>query len=469
MKSPFGRSQKSRKELYQEQYEASKKDGERFFPDSVSRDAVMALLVVAAIITLAVLMPATSEAPADPTTTNYNPRPEWYFLFLFQFLTYFPGYLEPVAAIIIPTIAVIIVFLVPFFNRGLDRSWSARKGIVAAGVVAVAGILLLEVTGAISTPPRPAVQENPLITAGIRVYRERNCSYCHSINGAGGAVGPDLSNVGANIQEDRLIAYLQNPSSVVMQSLHPKLLFTSDELHALVAYLLSLGAAVPYSPEAPKLVEQRCLACHAINGVGGRVGPDLSNVGSFNTLPFLANYVTDPRSVNPSATMPASRGVLTPAQISDIAAYLYSLKGPAATPTPVPTPTPAPTPTTVPTPTLTPAPTATPGPTPTPGGPTPTPTPTPTAAPTPTPAPTLTPTPAVNATQLYSSFCAGCHGANRQGGIGPALTPASLAGQSDAEVSGAIARGKGSMPGFGSALTPAQVAALTQFMKNTPP
>ncbi len=80
MKPPFS-SAKSKKEIYKEQYEASKQGGESFFPDTMARDAIVALGIVVVLFLLAIFFPASSEAPADPTTTTYNPRPEWYFLF----------------------------------------------------------------------------------------------------------------------------------------------------------------------------------------------------------------------------------------------------------------------------------------------------------------------------------------------------------------------------------------------------
>lgn len=141
------------------------------------------------------------------------------------------------------------------------------------------------------------------------------------------------------------------------------------------------------------------------------------------------------------------------------------------TPTPMPTPTATPAPTTAPTPapTSTPRPTATPVPTPTPTAtPAPTATPLPTPTPTPTPLPTPTPTPSINAAALYASTCQACHGANRQGFIGPELTPTSLSGMNDALVASRISN-VGSHAGFSSSLSAAQIAALTQFIKYTTP
>jgi mono/diheme cytochrome c family protein len=98
--------------------------------------------------------------------------------------------------------------------------------------------------------------------------------------------------------------------------------------------------------------------------------------------------------------------------------------------------------------------------------------PPPTPAPTPTPTPPPTPT-AINATELYATSCAGCHGANRQGvsGLGPALTPDSLVALSDAEVTEIILNGRSgtAMAAFGGTLTLEKIDALLQLIKYVSP
>jgi ubiquinol-cytochrome c reductase cytochrome b subunit len=316
-----------KKEVYQEEYEASKKGGESFFPDTLVRDALVGLVLVAIIFTLAIVFPHTSEAPADPTSTTYNPRPEWYFLFFFQFLKLFPGWLEPVAAVAVPLIALLVLLAVPFLSRGIRRAWSARRLSLALGGAAVVVLAVLEVTGAMSAPSRQIAELSPLAIQGQRVYREVNCSYCHAINGVGGAIGPDLSNIASQLNRDQIINYLRNPDSMVPNTLHPKLQFTQEELDALTAYLLTLGAPANYTAQAPILFKQNCSGCHMINGQGGTEGPDLSTVGSRRSITFLEPFISNPRSVVPDASMPAFHNVLTPEQIKDIAAYLSSLKG----------------------------------------------------------------------------------------------------------------------------------------------
>ena len=427
---------KSKKEVYGEQYQASKEGGEPFFPNTIARDTIFSVIIVAVIFALAFVFPHVSEAPADPTSTTYNPTPAWYFLFLFQFLKLFPGSLEAVAAVLIPALFILLLIAVPFIDRGIGRFWSQRKPALIIGGIVVIGLAALEVGGALSTPTRPPSQTNQLAIAGEKVYTDVNCGYCHSINGVGGAIGPDLSNIASKLNPDQMAQYLRNPDLMVANTLHPKLQFTTQEINELVAYLSTLGATVSYTPQAHQFFAQYCSKCHAINGQGGTVGPNLSREGSLRSIDFLVSFITDPGTTTTSSSMPAFKNTLTAAQISDIAAYLYSLKGTATTTTTTTTSTPSTTPTS-----------------------------TPTTSPTSTPTTTTTP---INASQFYKIYCTFCHGANRQGGEGPAITASAISGLSASQIATIISSGDNIMPGFSNWMTPEQINALANYLKSTP-
>src|SRR4030042_3222522 len=111
---------------YLEKYHKQKEAGVPFFPDILFKDAVIALLVFLALITLAALLGAPLEAKADPAGTRYTPRPEWYFLFLFQFLKYFPGKLEIIGAFIVPTLLILGLLALPFLDRSPRRHFAGR-------------------------------------------------------------------------------------------------------------------------------------------------------------------------------------------------------------------------------------------------------------------------------------------------------------------------------------------------------
>ncbi len=199
---------KSRKELYQGQYEASKRGGSPFFPDVIWHDALVALIVVAAIFVLAIILPAKSAAPANPTGTAFSPRPEWYFIFLQQYLRLFPGVLEPIGAILTPLVVVIILLALPFFDKGLNRTFRKRKVILAVGTLAIAGGLVLEITGALFPPTLavPAVAPPPqgatfgqVAVLGKPAYAD-SCASCHGINGEG-VVAPALWGPQSNLKK----------------------------------------------------------------------------------------------------------------------------------------------------------------------------------------------------------------------------------------------------------------------------
>ena len=103
-----------------------RKPDEYFWPDQVLKDAVACLAVLAAVLFL-VLRPwlfhtgdglgAELGAPADPSETYSAARPEWYFLFLFEFLKFFPGGTEIWGAIVIPSLIMGVIFLMPIIGR----------------------------------------------------------------------------------------------------------------------------------------------------------------------------------------------------------------------------------------------------------------------------------------------------------------------------------------------------------------
>src|SRR5689334_1374542 len=107
------------KEEYLREYAQLKAAGKPFFPYAVAKDSVMAAIVLGIIITLSIVLGAELGPKADPTTTTYVPRPEWYFFFLFELLRVIkPAVLVPLATIGIPTVCLILLIALPFIDRG---------------------------------------------------------------------------------------------------------------------------------------------------------------------------------------------------------------------------------------------------------------------------------------------------------------------------------------------------------------
>src|SRR6187431_602352 len=103
----------------------------------------MALIVLLAIIFMSLILGAELGPKADPTTTTYTPRPEWYFFFLFELLRVIkPAALTPIATIGIPTLCLVLLLLLPFYDRNKERDPRKRPVASAAGVMVIIAMAL---------------------------------------------------------------------------------------------------------------------------------------------------------------------------------------------------------------------------------------------------------------------------------------------------------------------------------------
>ncbi len=312
------------KERVQKRYKELKDQGKSFFPYIIFKDTVAVVVVLGLIVALAMHWPATLEEVADPTDTTYNPRPEWYFLFLFQALKFFPGSLEPIGAIVLPTLVILFLILLPFIDRGPKRHPFDRPILTILGVLACGFWLTLTIVGARSPLLNPVVNKDPNVVEGKQLYEGLKCAYCHSINGHGGTLAPDLSMVGARRDHDWLVAHFINPKQATPGSAMPKLNLLPTEVDHLTAYLATLGGHGPFSVKAPALFTENCATCHRLDGAGGDVGPDLSAVRTYRDKNYIVDYVGTPTAFNKSASMPSFKDSLSAAQIEDLARYLMS-------------------------------------------------------------------------------------------------------------------------------------------------
>lgn len=180
------------KKRYHERYQQAKQKGVKFYPDVIYKDALVMVALFVTLLMLATFVGVANEPKADPSDTSYIPRPEWYFLFLFQMLKYFPGSIEWVGTFVIPTLAVAALFLLPFLDRNPYRHFSKRR--VAIGVMSaiVVGIVALTLVAAVTTPPQEvsgtlATTLSEKIVAGEELY-SIHCVECHGPEGEGGEI-----------------------------------------------------------------------------------------------------------------------------------------------------------------------------------------------------------------------------------------------------------------------------------------
>lgn len=178
------------KQEYKERYEAQKQRGVKFFPDIIYKDMIVAFAIFVILVILATFIGVNPEPPADPSDANYIPRPEWYFLFLFQMLKYFPGSIEWIGTAVVPVVAVLALLLLPFYDRSPIRYWRRRKLAMGIMSIAVIGILALTILAAATTPAQEEFAITSItdeIVVGQDLYSIQ-CVECHGSEGEGGEI-----------------------------------------------------------------------------------------------------------------------------------------------------------------------------------------------------------------------------------------------------------------------------------------
>ncbi len=230
------------KEQYLREYEVLKKKGKPFFPYAVMKDSVMALVVVLVIVVMSIFLGAEQGPKADPTTTTYVPRPDWYFFFLFELLRVIhPPALVPIATIGVPTIAMVLLFLLPFYDRGPERNPLKRPIAMAAAVLTIASMATLTYLGAeAGNPSDIELATAQQFEAGKTVVEQSGCTACHKFGSTGGVLGPNLTEIGLRLPEAGIARSLEigpgiMPSYAQLEKDNP------GKFNDLLAYLGSLN------------------------------------------------------------------------------------------------------------------------------------------------------------------------------------------------------------------------------------
>jgi menaquinol-cytochrome c reductase cytochrome b/c subunit len=204
------------KELYLREYSLMKAAGKPFFPYAVAKDSLMACVVLVVIITMSVVLGAELGPKADPTTTTYVPRPEWYFFFLFEVLRVIkPAVLTPLATIGVPTLCMILLIILPFVDRGPERRPEKRPIATLAGIFTIVAMGYLTYLGANAGSPNEVDLVVPKqYEAGKLVVAQSGCLACHKIgeNGNGGP-GPNLSDIADKLPKAAILRTLDNPTA----------------------------------------------------------------------------------------------------------------------------------------------------------------------------------------------------------------------------------------------------------------
>ena len=226
------------KEQYLREYAQHKAAGKPFFPYAVAKDSIMAVLVVFSIVMMSLIFGAELGPKADPTTTTYVPRPEWYYFFLFELLRVIkPALLTPLATVGVPTICMVLLFLLPFYDRGPERRPERRPIATAAGIFTIAAMAYLTYLGASAGSPNEIdMTVRAELEPGKMVVAPSGCLACHKIGENGGTLGPDLTDIGDALLPGAIRRTLDNPTSPMPSFRN----LPAEKKEQMVAFLASL-------------------------------------------------------------------------------------------------------------------------------------------------------------------------------------------------------------------------------------
>ncbi len=315
----------------------------KFYPEQVFKDTVAMFGAFALLVVLAAIAQAPLGQLADPTDTRYIPRPEWYFLFLFQTLKYFEGPLEMVGAVVLPGLALLGLLLVPFIDRGQLRRVRQRTTAIAAVLLGGLGWGGLTAAAILTTPanievaedfsgPQSWQQLSPEELAGIGYFRKENCASCHLVGKRGAAIGPDLTSTAIRKDAAWMILHFKRPQAMVPGSAMPPIQLSDSQLNSLAAFLLkltprnaeALQSAPGFAVEGALVYQQsRCGACHQVNGAGMKLGPRLNALSRRRTKEWVVQHFLEPQKLSPGTVMPPYR--FLPRDMDRITQYLMFL------------------------------------------------------------------------------------------------------------------------------------------------
>ena len=227
------------KEEYLREYEILKKSGKPFFPYAIFKDSAMMLVVAIVLVAMSIVLGAEQGPKADPTTTTYVPRPEWYFFFLFELLRVIkPPELVPIATVGIPTLCMVLLLLLPFYDRNPERRPERRPIATTAAFATIAAMAYLTYLGANAVAPDKIDLDVPAnLQAGQNVANQSGCGACHKFGEAGNhGPGPDLTEIGAKLPAPAIERTLRNPTA----PMPPYGDLPKEKFDALVEYLAAL-------------------------------------------------------------------------------------------------------------------------------------------------------------------------------------------------------------------------------------
>jgi ubiquinol-cytochrome c reductase cytochrome b subunit len=245
-----------------------------FYPRQVLMDLSLTALLIIGLGLLCVFAPTQLGPPANPADAQYIPRPEWYYLPIFQWLKYWHGAASVIGILIIPTVLAVAVIALPFLDRSIERRpWKrpAAMGSYAFVLFALLGLGLRsqyldahdpglaqqlakqnnEEEDFMRKPFEPELSSaslaaanvtlaDPLAARGKTVFESQSCNACHGDAGVGTAAGPALAGIAVKFTPEQLTELFKHPTAKMTAGGMPPIDLPPDDLRALISYLESL-------------------------------------------------------------------------------------------------------------------------------------------------------------------------------------------------------------------------------------
>jgi ubiquinol-cytochrome c reductase cytochrome b subunit len=257
---------------------------ESFYPRQVLMDMAFALLIMVGLGFLAYFHPVQLGPIADPANTKFVPRPEWYYLPMFEWLKFWSSRMEVFAVILVPGILALLFFLMPFLDRKLERRpWRRPIPLLAVAIVLVGMIFLgfrshLDDLRDHNVAVQLAFQEkqaedytrspfksrmesasgapvtsgpvSPLVAEGKEIFDSKGCSGCHGASGTGTGQAPSLVGITSKYPLPQLTDLVHHPNAKMLAGHMPSFDLSTSEMAALFSYLGSLGTSGGGAPAA---------------------------------------------------------------------------------------------------------------------------------------------------------------------------------------------------------------------------
>ena len=251
-----------------------KQRAELFYPRQVLMDLSLTALLIIGLGVLCFFVPVQLGPPSNPADAQYVPRPEWYYLPIFQWLKYWHGSAAFVGVLAIPILLVVAILALPFLDRGAERRpWKrpAAMGAYAFLVFSLVGLGLRsqyldrhdsgvaqqlakqraaedeyahkpfepELSSASLAAANVALAD-PMAAKGKVIFEGQSCNACHGDGGAGTAAAPPLIGINAKFSSDQLADLFKHPTAKMNAGGMPPVDLSPEDMKALIAYLESL-------------------------------------------------------------------------------------------------------------------------------------------------------------------------------------------------------------------------------------